>query len=200
MSFEQRKDHRTDDEFEDDIDQFTEKEFYFGIAYRYDLCERGYPCSVEEHGVDNTGKLIPGRLPNHNVDKMYHFVDKAMKPLLVEIKTIPKNCNKYMTFKVSALRQCSRQGGQILVPKTKDYYLFGKRSFQRLLERCEIRTDLKEFGYKPCVRASISLVNQMIGEEMVVRKDWMPKAKAYVERMDCILFAERRTNHKYART
>jgi len=196
MSLEQRMDHRTTNEFEEDIEQFTEMEFYFGIAYRYDLSERGYACSIEEHGVDNTGKLIPGRLPNHNVDKMYHFIDKSMKPLLVEIKTIPKNCNRFMTFKISALRQCERQGSQILVPKPKEYYLFGKRSFRMMLERCDVRTDIKEFGYKPCVRPCIGLINQMIGEGMVIRKQWMPKAQDYVEHMDHILFARRRTDQK----
>jgi hypothetical protein len=193
MSFEERRDHRTTEEMAEDIDQYTEKEFYFGIAYRYDLCQRGFPCKIEEHGVDNTGVLIPGRLPNHNVDKIYHFRN-GMNSLLIEIKTIPKYCKNKMTFKVSALRQCLKQEGYILVPKANRYYLFGSRSFKRMLSRCDVVTNLKQFGYKPCVVPSISMINQMVYEEMVIKKDWSPKALDYVRRMDHILFAERRTN------
>lgn len=195
MSLESRRDHRTTEEMAEDIDQYTEKEFYFGIAYRYDLCQRGFPCEIEEHGVDNTGKLIPGRLPNHNVDKMYHFLN-GMKSMLIEIKTIPKYCNDKMTFKVSALRQCLKQGGHILVPKATRYYLFGRRSFERMLERCDVVTNIRSFGYKPCVVPSMSMVNQMVYQEMVIKKDWSPKALDYVRRMDHILFAERRTDAK----
>jgi hypothetical protein len=189
---EMRMDVRTEEDFETDIRQYTRKEFYWGIALRYYLQDIGLPCSIEEHGVDNTGRLITGRLPNHNADKIYHFKDgKEMK---VEVKTIPEWCDKYMTFKVSALKGCWNQGAYILVPKTSCFHLFGKDSFVHLLGNLEVRTDIGTFGYKPVVRAETYIINKMIDLGMVVRKEWTPRSKKYINSMRELLVEDRRTS------
>jgi hypothetical protein len=186
-----RMDNRTEEDFREDLEQFTKKEFYWGIALRYHLCETGSPCMIEEHGVDNTGRLIPGRLPNHNADKKYHFHDG--REMTVEVKTIPEWCDRYMTFKVSALKGCWNQGAYILVPKKKCLHFFGKASFLHLLQNLPARTDIRSFGNKPVVRAETYMINQMIERGMVMKKDWSPKAKEYIDSMSHILLEERRT-------
>lgn len=186
-----RMDDRTTEDFQEDLSQYTEKEFYWGIALRYHLCEIGLPCAIEEHGVDNTGKLIPGRLPNHNADKIYHFLNgDTMK---VEIKTIPEWCNEYMTFKVCALKGCWSQGARILVPKSSRFHMFGKDAFEYLLEKLPVRTNIKSFGYKPVVRAPTPMIEDMMEKGMIVQKEWSPKAKRYINSISHILLAERRT-------
>lgn len=190
-----RMDDRTEEEFEEDIGKFTKKEFYFGIAYRYELCEIGLPCKIEEHGVDNTGKIIRGKLPNANADKIYHFLEGRPSEK-VEIKTIPEYCQNYFTFKVSALKGCYAQGAYILVPRKRNYYLLGKNAFVHLLRNLPVRTDIKEFGFKPCVRAEMYMINEMIEKRMIICREWAPTAKEYVHRMADILFEKRRTaNH-----
>ena len=186
-----RMDNRTEEDFKEDLSQFTKKEFYWGIALRYHLCEIGLPCMIEEHGVDNTGKLIPGRLPNHNADKIYHFLNgDTMK---VEIKTIPEWCNNFMTFKVCALKGCWNQGARILVPNKSCFHMFGNDAFQHLLEKLPARTDVKSFGNKPVIRAHTPMIEDMIRKGMIMKKEWTPNASKYIDSMSHILLEERRT-------
>jgi hypothetical protein len=187
-----RMDNRTEEEFSEDISQFSLKEFYWGIGFRYDLCERGMPCQVLEHGVDNTGKLIRGRLPNHNADKRYVFTN-GMKTMDVEIKTIPEECTGFFTFKVSAIKGCYRHKAKILVPMMEDYHLLGNKAFFWLLENCEVRTDYKGWGGKACVRVNAWQMRCLVREGLVSYKKWMPKAKSFVNSIKHILLEERRS-------
>jgi len=188
-----RMDDRTREDFEEDIAQFTEKEFYWGIALRFEFSQRGHPCSIEEHGVDNTGRLIEGRLPNHNADKIYRFMDGS-DSMKVEIKTIPEWCNRYHTFKVSAIKGCWDQGARILVPKSTNYWIYGKGAFEWMMDRCDSRSDIKLFGYKPCYRISTSLIRKMISDGLVVEREWTRPARKFISEMSHILLAERSTN------
>lgn len=185
-------DNRTIDEFIEDIGQFTLKEFYWGVAFRYDLCSRGLPCKILEHGVDNTGKLIRGRLPNHNADKMYVF-ENGMKPMRVEIKTIPEYCNDYFTFKVSAIKGCHNQRAKILVPKRDHYYLLGNKAFFWLLENCEVRTDYKGWGGKECVRINTWQMRCLVRDGTVTQKSWAMRPFEFIERMQDILLEDRKS-------
>ena len=193
MSLEYRMDVRTLDEFETDIKQFTLKEFYWGIALRYDFCERGMTCQVEEHGVDNTGKLIPGRLPNYKVDKKYHFA-ADVPPAYIEIKTIPE-WSPWFTFKVSALRGCIEQDAQIVVPMNQHYYMFDYVGMEHLLDNFPVRNDIAAFGYKPCIRVRSTIVEQMINDNLMAKTAWQLQAKTYIEKMRSTLFAERKTTY-----
>lgn len=192
-----RMDKRTREEFETDISQFTEMEFYWGIVLRFELTRRGHPCSIEEHGVDNTGRLIEGRLPNHNADKMYRFLDGS-DSLKVEIKTIPEWCNNFHTFKASAIKGCWEQGARILVPKSDLYWIYGKGAFEWIMDRCETRDDIKAFGYKPCYRLSMSLIRKMVADGLIIEREWTPPSRKFISEMSHILLAER-NNNKYAK-
>lgn len=191
MSLAYRMDTRTEQEFQTDIEQFTEKEFYWGIALRYDFCERGMPCSVEEHGVDNTGRLITGRLPNRNVDKKYNFED-GLPPAYIEIKTIPE-WSPWFTFKVDSLENCLGQNAQIVVPRQTHYHMFGEVGLEHLLNNFDVRTDIEKFGFKPCIRVTPAIIADMVLAGMITDTAWLPKAQAYVDEMQPILFAERKT-------
>lgn len=188
-----RMDKRTKEEFQQDIAQFTEMEFYWGMVLRFELSRRGHPCSIEEHGVDNTGMLIEGRLPNHNADKLYNFLDGS-ESMKVEIKTIPEWCNRFHTFKVSAIKGCWYQGARILVPKSKNYWIYGKGAFEWMMDKCDSRDDIKDFGYKPCYRISMSLIRKMVSDGLVVEREWTSTARKFISNMSHILLADRKTN------
>lgn len=192
MSINYRKDVRTLEEFEADIKQFTLKEFYWGIALRYDFCERGMVCKVEEHGVDNTGKLIPGRLPNYQVDKKYIFEDDQ-PPAYIEIKTIPE-WSPWFTFKVSSLCGCLEQNAQIVVPRSQHYHMFDFVGIEHLLNNFPVRTDIEKFGYKPCIRVRPDVIEGMVADGLISKAEWTPRAKLYVESMRQTLLAERETS------
>jgi len=182
-----RMDNRTREEFEEDLLQFHEMEFYWGIVLRFELTRRGHPCSIEEHGVDNTGRLIEGRLPNHNADKMYHFLDGS-ESMKTEIKTIPEKCNRYHTLKVSAIKGCWEQGARILVPKSRVYWMYGRGAFEWIMDRCEPRED----------RLSMSLIRKMVADGLIIEREWTSPARKFISEMSHILLAERNTK-KYAR-
>jgi len=192
VSLEYRMDSRTQTAFQTDIQQFTEKEFYWGIALRYDFCERGMPCSVEEHGVDNSGQLIQGRLPNHNVDKKYHFDDDTLA--YIEIKTIPE-WSPWFTFKVSSLESCLEQFAQIVVPRLTHYHMFDDIGITHLLQSFPVRTDIEEFGCKPCIRVTPEVIHKMVSDGLITKTTWTPRAAAYVEMMRPILLADRKAKN-----
>ncbi len=188
-------DHRSEEDFKEDVSQFTEKEFYWGMSLRIHLIENGLDCRIEEHGVDNTGKLIRGRLPNANADKMFHFTS-GKPPVKVEVKTIPEWCTQCFTFKTCALKGCYAQRAYILVPRSGVHYILGRTAFRHLIENLPVRTDIKTFGYKPCVRASSEMIEEMVGEGMIKKQRWSPAASKYIKKMGEILFAERKTGQK----
>jgi hypothetical protein len=192
-----RMDERTREDFEEDLLQFHEMEFYWGMVLRFELTRRGHPCSIEEHGVDNTGRLIEGRLPNHNADKMYRFLDGS-ESMKVEIKTIPEWCNRFHTFKESAIRGCWEQGARILVPKSRVYWMYGRGAFEWIMDRCQTREDIEHFGYKPCYRISMSLIRKMVSDGLIIEREWTAPARNFIDQMSHILLAERKTN-KFAR-
>lgn len=192
MSLAYRMDNRTRDAFKTDIEQFTEKEFYWGIALRYDFCERGMPCQLEEHGVDNTGRLIEGRLPNRNVDKKYVFEDD-LPPAYIEIKTIPE-WSPWFTFKVESLENCLDHDAQIVVPRLHKYHMFDRTGIEHFLAKFKPQK-IEKFGDKLCIRVRPDVIHDMVAGGMTTDTPWLPKAKAYIEDMKAILFAERKTTH-----
>ena len=169
-SFEYRKDFRTKEIFEENLIDFTEREYYWGIILRLDFTERGHPCSLIEHGVDNTGKLIEGRLPNYNVDKIFSFLNGKKKP--VEIKSIPENINNFMTFKVSSLEVCCEEDAWLIVPRSKAYYLYNSKTCRYLLENYPHKIywnyeTQKGFSPKPAVRIFKNDIQKFIKDNKI---------------------------------
>lgn len=189
-SLDRRRDVRTVDTFKHNIKDFTERESYWGSALQIDFIERGMNCSVEEFGVDNTGKLITEKLNNYNVDKVFHF--KGKKSLYFEIKTIAEYVTNFFTFKACALKSCCFQNASILVPRSKSYYIIPKKTCLYFLENYPIDIYPKFSSTDPSVRIPMDDIKKMIQEKTIMKKDWEPKAKQYIENNFHILFREKK--------
>jgi len=188
-SLEKRRDVRSEEVFEENIKDFTEREFYWGITLRYDFTERGFPCSVVEHGVDNEGKLIKGRLPNHNVDKIYHFDDG--RTIKIEIKTIEERYTEFFTFKVYSLQCCCNQDAYIVVPRLGMYYMIPKETCKFFLDKYDHKIYHGFSKTDRAVRIFMKEIDKMIETGHIIKKLWTPKAKNYIEENTHILFREK---------
>jgi hypothetical protein len=189
-SLKKRRDKRSEETFAHNIEDFTEREFYWGIALRFDFLEKGQKCSIEEHGVDNTGKLIEGRLPNHNVDKIFYFEDR--ENLLIEIKTIPEYVKNFFTFKSYALKCCRDQKAWILVPRSEKYYLFPPKTCGYIFEKYKHQIYPKFSANDPAVRLYTSEIIKLIENKKIIEKEWAPKVKSYIQDNYDILFREKK--------
>lgn len=187
-----RMDHRTIEEMGTDVEQFTIKEFYWGMALRYEFIARGYPCSVEEHGVDNTGSLILGRLPNDNVDKKINFTDGSPS-MLFEIKAAPDWCNDFHTLKKYTVESCLRQRAFFFVPQTFRYFMYGNEALKAVQDNYRLIKPRK-WGSKPCWRPDMEFIMELVEKKLVLLRNWTPEALEYIERFKDILTEERRTD------
>lgn len=187
-----RMEDRTVEEMETNVEQFTIKEFYWGMALRYEFIARGHPCSVEEHGVDNTGKLILGRLPNDNVDKKFNFTDGSPS-MLVEIKGVPDWCNDFHTLKKYTVHSCLRQKAFFFAPQTSRYFMYGNEALRAVMENYRLIRP-RTWGRKPCWRPDMEFIMELVEKKLVVLRDWTPSALAYIERFREVLTEERRTD------
>lgn len=178
MSIDYRRDVRSIEQFAADIEEFTKKEYYWGLALRLDFCERGMPCEIIEHGVDNSGELIPGHLPNHNVDKIYSFLNGTKQH--IEIKTIPERIRGFFTFKLTSINACIKQKAHILVPRSWAYYLIPPETCSILLRYPhEIH---KGFAPgKPSIRIFESDIKEFIRKKKILRNEWKEKADKFIK-------------------
>ena len=187
-----RMDHRTEAEFKTDMFQFTHKEKLYGEIFALELSSLGHSCTVTDHGVDNTGEMIRGKLANCNPDKMYSFPGGSR--MYVEIKTVPEKHSRFHTFKLSAVKGCYNYGALILVPKVGHYFIYGSKSMERMMERCEVIHNFAPFGNKPCLQPSMSFIKQMISDGIVMHRVWTDEAKKLIESVKHTLLADRMAN------
>ena len=191
MSLRFRMDVRTTQDYETDLRQYTEIERHVGIALREDFNERGMSCVLGEYGVDNSGDVIEGNLKNFNPDKIFYFKDRP--PEKIEIKSLPEYCSMYFTFKVSSLKGSLYHEAKIVVPRRKDYFILGTKSFEWMLENLEARTDYRGWGGKRCVRIRMGAVLSLVREGSIINVRWKQRAADYIEKMAHVIFEERRT-------
>ena len=189
-SLEHRRDDRTEEVFEHNIEDYSEREHYWSLALRLDFEERGITCEVEDHGVDGSGRLIRDTLPNHNADKKFILEDG--REWLIEIKTAPEYLRKFFTFKVFCLEQCIEQGAWVSVPRLAQYYLFKPSCLEQFLNSHEHRIYR---GFSPndvSVRIPMDFINNMIHEHHAMHRTWKPRAKMFVDANQEILTRERK--------
>jgi hypothetical protein len=186
MSLDFRKDTRSVQEFAEDIAQFTQKEHFWGLALRLDFCERGMPCEIEEHGVDNSGELILGHLPNYNVDKIYNFLDGTKQH--IEIKTIPERTKGFFTFKLTSISACIKQKAHILVPRSWAYYLIPPETCSILL-RYPSKIHERFAPGKPAVRIYESDINEFIRQKKILKNQWKHKADKFIKENSKIMLS-----------
>lgn len=58
MSYEFRRDNRTDEEFAEDIKHTTRKERFLVELFKKEMEGRGHTVEIEDNGVDNTGEIV----------------------------------------------------------------------------------------------------------------------------------------------
>lgn len=189
-SLDKRRDIRTVEVFADNVEDFTEREMLWGIALRYDFTERGNNCSIEECGVDNSGKLIDGRLPNYNVDKIFKFLDGTEEQ--IEIKTIPEYVKNFFTFKAHSLRNCFQKKAMIVVPRSQSYYTIPKETCELLYKNYPHKVYPK-FASDPAVRIYSSEIEKFIFERKIIKQNWTEKAKSFIKKHYSALFREKKT-------
>ena len=112
MSLEFRRDNRTEEKFAEDISHYTSGENKWAEIFSTELKERGYQVEYRDNGVDNTGKLITGRV-NSNPDFVFIINGIEYK---IEIKTSPfkELPVPFLTYKVDALTTCIDQNAHVV--------------------------------------------------------------------------------------
>jgi hypothetical protein len=184
-----RRDKRTIEQFANDVEDFTEREACWGVILRHDFIEKGKPCSVEEYGVDNSGRVILGRLPNSNVDKVFNFANGNKR--LIEIKTIPERVKNFFTFKISSLLTCVEQNAYIIVPRSCSYYVLSPDICDYFYKNYP-HNIYKNFAFgKRAVRIYMNDIEKLIGENKIIRKQWSSGSKKLIDKNYNVLFRQR---------
>ena len=144
MSYNHRKDSRTDEEFASDIKRAHIKEGIYGEAYRIQLeFETGESVTYVPYGCDPTGDVIKGRV-NDVADALY-IINTEEK--LVEIKTCPESLYKFFTFKVSALKKCLKHGVDLIVCKKNEFWVCSSSAY--IKEMIEFLEHKIYYGFSP---------------------------------------------------
>ena len=185
-----RRDNRSLDVFRHNIKDFTQREHYWGLALRIDFCERGKICKIQEHGVDNDGKLILNRLPNYNVDKIFKFNNG--KEVHIEIKTIPEYVKSFFTFKISSLKSCVDEKAYILVPRENSYYLISHETIIYILNKFPKKIYDKFSKNDLAVRLYSEHISEFVIDKKIIMKNWKDKAKQFIYNNYDILFKEKK--------
>lgn len=136
MSLLSRMDNRSVEDFKKQISFGHFVENVLGEAYRLQI-ESTFKtsCIIQDIGVDNTGKVIDGNLPFHDVDKKFVWDKNSIR---VEIKTAPSYLKDFFTFKVSSLKTCVSKNSIILLFARYDptsYYLISPENCKNLIEK-----------------------------------------------------------------
>lgn len=188
-SLDLRRDNRSIDVFSHNIKDYTEREYYWGIALRIDLCELGMHCEIEENGVDNDGNLILNRLPNYNVDKIFKFKDG--RTVHVEIKTIPQYVRNFFTFKTNSLKSCLDQNAHILVPRKDNYYLILNKTIKYVFDNYPHKIYDRFSANELAIRISTEDIEKFVVEKSIIKKEWKAKSKQFINKNFRTLFREK---------
>jgi hypothetical protein len=185
-SLDHRRDNRSVNQFSKNIADFTQREYLWGIALRKDFCQRGKICTMLEHGVDNLGNLIKGRLPNYNVDKIYKFIDGHK--MHIEIKTVPDTC-PFWTIKTSSLLACKREKAFMLIPKSQFFWLFPWETCDYFYKNFDHRIYPRFSPNDLAVR--IFQLESLEKNKIIYRFQWLSQAREFIMKNYNTLFAKK---------
>jgi len=160
-SLDYRRDKRSQQAFERDIQRRTAKERYLALLFVREMEFLGYPIvEMVDTGVGNDGKLV--EQSRTTPDYLFKFENGSR--LLCDIKCSP--VSDKLTFKVYLLQQYIRQKASLLVFYgtgfidhdltkvnfgTTRWCVIRPHVIQRMLEDCTPYNEPK-FGDKPCIR------------------------------------------------
>jgi len=137
-----RKDYRSDEECEEDILTWTEKENVWADIVVIELNSLGYSSSVEDYGIDGSGKII------YNAPiKDFKKQDKKLTIDGQEFLTEFKTCDQYgkdfnelpcMTIKLHYIETCiESKNGRIAICDEKFWALIRPKCAEKILETFE---------------------------------------------------------------
>lgn len=177
MSLDFRRDNRSVEVFADNIRDFNERENIWAEAYRLHLTGHGHNTNCKAHGVDMSGKLIKGKLRNHNEDFIFNVDGIDIK---VEIKTIPEHNSDYMTFKTHALYKCIENDSRILVPKLNEHWVFGPKACKAIIENCPAQIYERFSPNNLANRMYSDFIDQLIDNGICKHNTWHNDASDFI--------------------
>lgn len=173
MSYKYRKDNRTAKQFAEDIRKHTKKEQFLIRIFQEEMKHRGTPIRISDNGVDNSGKVIKGKV---TACADYKIKFKGNDSILVDVKNSPIH-NK-MTFKVHNLKKYIRDGVYMLVfyntgrlkenpehmSDHSNWCIITPKAMEDMLKFCEVQK-VKAFGNKDCVIIEEEIFSAFFKEE-----------------------------------
>lgn len=198
-SLEYRMDGRTLKEFARYIGLGHAKEHAYAYAFHVELLARGFHgCGYTDLGVDNSGRVIKGRLPNHNPDYRFWGITDKEDPLEVKAN-IKDPC--YMTYKRENLNSCITHKALILSPNIVGYHLLFTPAIRIIMQECECRLGQSGFKKKWTYRAGIGtgprslmaaeragltereigLVDRLMDRGLIMYRKWTPEAMKIID-------------------
>ncbi len=173
-----REDGRSSEVAQDNIEDFTGREGIWAKGVHLHLLESGKDCYFLDTGVDNSGKLIEGNLKHHNEDKL--FVFKGGYEISVEIKTLPEGHNRFYTFKVFSVAQCIKHNACIVVPQLNFFYLLPPDMLRHIQKNCYPKFFYPFSRYHKVHQIYRGEFKACLEKGMFFRKEWKPKAQAFI--------------------
>ena len=198
-------DGRTLEEFARYLSLGHAKERVYAAAFHADAIARGFRnCGYRDLGVDNSGRVIKGRLHNHNPDYKFWGIEDEDSPL--EVKANVEN-PRFMTFKKDSLDSCIIHKARILSPTTIGYHILSTPAMKIIMAKCRCRNDHSGFKEKWAYRAGIGncpksilaaeragltpdetgLVDRLMAKGLVMYRTWTPQAMQIINRHRALL-------------
>ena len=197
VSLAYRMDDRTKDVFAANIEQDTEKQRVWMPIIQVEFAARNMPIDYVDSGVDNSGALIEGALPNHDLDYVITFI-LSQKSCPLDIKTIDEKYQGFFTFKIFDLKKSIERNGVFMIPRKDCYYIFSMKAQEIMLNRLEHKIYPGFSTEKEAVRIpqwkqepGRTSYEELISEGLVRREAWSSEANKLIEENAVILFAER---------
>ena len=137
MSFVHRRENRTIEEFDRDINVWTAREKRWAEIFRAELEQRGKKVSaIIDYGADNTGKLTTAEHIKATPDKIFIINGKPHK---IEIKSayVQQDIDKikFLTYKDESLRAIVKYDAFTLTTNRKWYMIMSPEVAQGLLDK-----------------------------------------------------------------
>jgi hypothetical protein len=166
VNIDRRRDHRTVEELERNVNLCSLREGRLAVAWRKILLDRGLfeEIELEDHGMDNTGGLVTDSTKTSSKgDFLFRFYGGKLFPdgeaVVIEVKYV--KCLDKATFKLWDLRSYIKQNAVVLLiwgegfENPKCWALMGPNQMQFLIDDMENRGRITSqyyfMGYKPAM-------------------------------------------------
>jgi len=202
-----RCDERSVEVAADNIMDFTERENVWAEALRISFREEyRKPVHILHNGVDNTGKLIPGKLKNYNPDfkifipKVDHSIEfksysewKEWCDRLIEMKTIPEwAVGLFSTYKVCALDNCVKKDATIVTPTKDKFYWIPPLTISDIRQKFPAAIYPNFSPNDPAIRITWDKFQEYLDNDLIKIFNWSNKAQEFIENIWALLSRPKR--------